>query len=113
MQNGNSLTGGSFLLSALSNKSETTPVPVGMVPATTVEKKMNFGSAKQKVGTITIIGVCAQKCAAKIKISHLGQVFFSAPLTNSKDTHVTVLMLPTILFSNFFELRVRKLQRKK
>ena len=76
MQKGNSLTGGSFLFSALSNKSETTPVPVGTVPATTVEKIINFGSAKQKVGTITIIGVCAQKCSAKIKISHLGQFFF-------------------------------------
>ena len=75
MQNGNSLTGGSFLFSALSNKSETTPVPVGTVPATTVEKIMNFGSAKQKVGTITIVGVCAKKCATKRQLSHRGTAF--------------------------------------
>ena len=88
MQNGNSLTGGSFLLSALSNKSETTPVPVGMVPATTVGKKMNFGSAKQKVGTITIIGVCAQKCKnahAKGKLTHRRELFVLGALQQIRN----------------------------
>ena len=38
-------------------------------------KKMHFGSAKQKVGTITIVGVCAKKCATKRQLSHRGTAF--------------------------------------